>query len=196
MSKNNGFWAFLRFTLITPIFWATNGPLHPPQELAQQHEQHENVVSLVSRHGGNENIGGCAQQIDIGPKNSTFGPKKGHFGQSGLRNGPPSGQTATYRKTEDIQSYLRIWGTYDSIVSDPSDPNKWGLYGCSVKKCKVSGQKCPKSIFFGHCPNFLFTIMTGHLNDNIFVLTPLHGGPGGGAGAHFWPENLLFIGPR
>ncbi len=29
----------------------------------------------------------------------------------GLKNGAPSGQTATYRKTEVIQSYLRIWGT-------------------------------------------------------------------------------------
>ena len=75
-------------------------------------------------------------------ENSTFGPKKGHFGQSGPRNDPPSGQTATYQKTEGIQSYLRIWGTYDPIESGPSDPKKWGLYGCSVKKCRFLGQKC------------------------------------------------------
>ena len=53
-----------------------------------------------------------------------------------LKNGPPSGQTVTYQKTEVIQSYLRIWGTYDPIESDLSDPKKWGLYGCSVKKCR------------------------------------------------------------
>ena len=35
------------------------------------------------------------------------------------KNGPPSGQTATYRKTEVIQSYLRMWGTYDPIESGP-----------------------------------------------------------------------------
>ena len=35
------------------------------------------------------------------------------------KNGPPSDQTATYRKTEVIQSYLRIWGTYDPIESGP-----------------------------------------------------------------------------
>ena len=46
-------------------------------------------------------------------KSSIFGPQKGHFGQSGPRNGPPSGQTATYQKTKGIQSYLRIWGTCD-----------------------------------------------------------------------------------
>ena len=70
-----------------------------------------------------------------------FWAQKGHFGQSGPRNGPPSGQTATYRITEGIQSYLRIWGTYDPIESGPSDPKKWGFHRCSVKKCRFSGQK-------------------------------------------------------
>merc|ERR1711860_418268 len=73
-------------------------------------------------------------------KNSIFGPQKGHFGQSGPRNGPPSGQMATYRKTEVIQSYLRIWGTYDPIESGPADPKKWGLYRRSVKKYRFSSQ--------------------------------------------------------
>ena len=49
-------------------------------------------------------------------------------------NSPPSGQAATCWKTKVIQSYLRIWGTYILIGSDPSDSKKWGLYGCSVKK--------------------------------------------------------------
>ena len=53
------------------------------------------------------------------------------------RNGPPSSQTATYQKTEVIQSYLRIWGTYDPIESGASEPKKWGLYGCSVKKREI-----------------------------------------------------------
>ena len=78
----------------------------------------------------------------ISGQKPTFGPKKGHFGQSVPKNDPPSGQTATYRKTKVIQSYLRIWGTYDPIESGSSDPKKWGLYGCSVKKCRISGQKC------------------------------------------------------
>ena len=99
------------------------------------------------------------KRLKSGQKNITFGPKKGHFGQSVTRNGPPSGQTATYRKTEGIQSYLRIWGTYDPIESGPSDPKKWGLYGCSVKKCRFSGQKCCFSaqnpFFFRHCPKLL-----------------------------------------
>ena len=76
--------------------------------------------------------------IEIGfrPKNSIFGPQKGHFGQSGLRNSPPSGQTATYRKTEVIQRYLRIWGTYDPIESGPSEPKKRGFHRCSVKNAE------------------------------------------------------------
>ena len=92
------------------------------------HEQHENVVSLVSCHDGKEKIGGFAKKL-FWAENSTFGPKKGHFGQSGPRNDPPSGQTATYQKTEGIQSYLRIWGTYDPIESGPSDPKNGGYMG-------------------------------------------------------------------
>ena len=37
-----------------------------------------------------------------------------------------SGQTATYWKTETIQSYLMIWGTYDPIEWGPSDPKNGG----------------------------------------------------------------------
>ena len=44
----------------------------------------------------------------------------------GLKNGAPSGQTATYRKTKVIQSYLRIWGTYDPIELSPPEPKKGG----------------------------------------------------------------------
>ena len=44
------------------------------------------------------------------------------------------------RPTKVIQSYLRIWGTYDPIESGPSDPKKWGLYRRSVKKSRFSGQ--------------------------------------------------------
>ena len=67
-------------------------------------------------------------------KKPTFGPKKGHFGQSGPRNGTPSGQTAIYRKTEVIQCYLRICGCYDLIKSGSSEPKKKRFYRCSVKK--------------------------------------------------------------
>ena len=37
----------------------------------------------------------------------------------------------------------------------------------------------PKSIFLPKASNFFVTIMTGQQKDNIFVLTPLHGGPRG-----------------
>ena len=80
-----------------------------------------------------------------GQKNSIFGPQKGHFGQSGPRNGPPSGQTATYRKTEGIQSYLKIWGCYDPIESGPSETKKGGLYRCSVKKSDFGAIFWPKN---------------------------------------------------
>ena len=56
-------------------------------------------------------------------------------------NDPPSGQMIIYRKTECIQSYLRIWGRYDPIESGPSDTKKWGLYKRSVEKSRFLGQK-------------------------------------------------------
>ena len=81
------------------------------------------------------------KNIISGQKTSLLGPKRAILGNQGPWNSPPSGQTARYRKTEGIQSYLRIWGTYDPIESELSDPKKGGLYGCSVKKnrfCKYS----------------------------------------------------------
>ena len=84
--------------------------------------------------------------MKVPPKNifghfCMFGLVKGHFGLLGPKNGPPSGQTATYRKTEGIQSYLRIWRRYDPIELGPSEPNKGGLCGCSVKKSRILSQK-------------------------------------------------------
>ena len=81
-----------------------------------------------------------------------FGPQKGHFRRSGPRSGPPSGQTATYRKTKVIQSYLRIWRSCHPIESGPSEPKKGWFHRCSVKKCRIFGQKCsflaPNPFFF------------------------------------------------
>ena len=156
--------------------------LAAPQELAQQHERHKNVVFLVSGHDGNE----------YSPT-----PKKGHFGQSGPKNGPPSGQTATYRKTKVIQSYLRIWGTYDPIESGSSDPKKWGLYGCSVKKCRFSGQKwapaaAPRpAVQRGQHKNVVF-LLSSHDGDKKFGRFPKKNGFRAKK-LHFWPEILHFF---
>ena len=92
------------------------------------------------------------KKLVSGQKNSIFGPQKGHFGQLGPQNGPPSGQTGTYRKTEGIQSYLRIWRSCHPIESGPSEPKKGWFHRCSVKKCRIFGQKCsflaPNPFFF------------------------------------------------
>ena len=116
----------------------------------------------------------------FGPKNSIFGPQKGHFGRLGPQNGPPSGQTGTYRKTEGIQSYLRIWRSCHPIESGPSEPKKGWFHRCSVKKCRIFGQKCSflaPNQFFSYPSNFFVTTMMGHQKDNSFLLNPLHGCP-------------------
>ena len=109
-----------------------------------------------------------------------------------LKNGPPSGQTATYRKTEVIQSYLRIWGTYDPIESGPADPKKWGLYRRSVKKSRFSGQnRAPAA-----APRP--AVQRGQHKNDVFLLSGHDGNKKVGC---FWqkmdfgPKNCIF-GPK
>ena len=65
----------------------------------------------------------------LGSKNTTFSPKKGHFEHSGPESGPPSGPMGTYKKTEGIQSYLRIWARYDPIEPGLFEAKKVGYMG-------------------------------------------------------------------
>ena len=108
------------------------------------------------------------------------------------KNDPPSGQTATYRKTEVIQSCLRIWGTYDSIESGPSDPKKWGFHRCSVKKCRFSGQKWAPAagprpaVQRGQHKNVAF-LVSSHDGDKKFGQFPKK--------MDFGPKNCIF-GPK
>ena len=51
----------------------------------------------------------------------------------------------------------------------------------------------PKSIFFRKSSNFFVTIMTGHQKGNIFVLTPLHGGPRAGRRGPFLARKSAFF---
>ena len=54
--------------------------LEPPQELVQQHDQHENVVFLVSRHDGTKKNGRCPQKLISGQKTSFFDPNRAILG--------------------------------------------------------------------------------------------------------------------
>ena len=55
----------------------------------------------------------------------------------------------------------------------------------------------PKINFSWTASEKIVTLMTGHLKDNLFVLTALQGGLRGGVRALFWakkwPENQLFL---
>ena len=66
--------------LISGPFVGQKRPLAAPLELAQQHEQHENVVFLVSGHDGNEEIEGCGQKLISGQKTAFLGPKRATLG--------------------------------------------------------------------------------------------------------------------
>ena len=67
--------------------------------------------------------------VDLGSKfKGGNGPKWPKSGPE-MEKDPLSGQRATYRKTADIQRYLRILGTYDPIESGLSEPKNWGFTG-------------------------------------------------------------------
>ena len=103
-------------------------------------------------------------------KSSIFGPQKGHFGQSGPWNGPPSGQTTTYQKTKGIQSSLRIWRSCHPIKMGPSEPKKWWFHRCSVKNAVLqnnnrfdlytvfssNGFNCTKLTFCKQIEDFIY----------------------------------------
>merc|ERR1719341_459201 len=82
-----------------------------------------------------------------------------------------------YRRAKVIQSYLRIWGTCDPIESGSSDPKGWGLCGCSVKKCRFSGQKwapaaAPRpAVQRGQHKNVVF-LLSSHDGDKKFGRFP------------------------
>ena len=84
-----------------------------------------------------------------------LGLVKGHFGLLGPKNGLPSGQTATYQKTEGIQRYLKIWGRYDSIESGLSELKKGGYVGVAQKKKNFE----PK-MGLGACPEARHTMLS------------------------------------
>ena len=130
-------------------------------------------------------------------KSSIFGPQKGHFVQSGPRNGPPNGQTATYQKTNGIQSSLRIWRSCHPIESGPSKPKKWGFHRCSVKKCRISGRKCSflaqNPFFCQKRPTFLLPSWPDNKKTTFLCWPRCTAGLGAAAGAQFWPENLHFF---
>ena len=84
----------------------------------------------------------CADPVAIGSKKQQFWLKKGHIRQSLPENGPPSSPMDTYWKTEGIQSYLRIWVSYDPIESGPSEAKKGGYVDVAQKKT-FSGQYRP-----------------------------------------------------
>ena len=124
-----------------------------------------------------------------------FWPCQGHSGLLGPKNGPPSGQTTTYRKTEVIQSYLRIWGTYDRSGPVQLTHENWGYIGVASKNAEFRAKNAvfwPEIHFFRKSSKFFVTIMTGHQKD-IFVLTPLHGAPRGGRRGPFLARKSAFF---
>ena len=59
---------------------------------------------------------------------------------------------------------------------------------CAQKRCFLA-----RNQFFVDSLKKIVTIMTGHLKDNLFVLTAVQGGLWAGVSALFWAKNGLKI---
>ena len=100
--------------LIFGLFLCQKWALAAPQELAQQHEQHKNVVFL-SGHDGNEEIGGCGQKIDFWPKNPLLGPKRATLGNRGQETARRAGK----RPSTGKPNVSRVTSGYEGHVISP-----------------------------------------------------------------------------
>ena len=129
-------------------------------------------------------------------KNSVFGPKKGHFGQSGPQNGLPSSQTPPTGKPrypELPQDMGDLWSHWVSSVR----AKKGEFQRCSVKKCRISGRKCSflaqNPFFCQKRPTFLLPSWPDNKKTTFLCWPRCTAGLGAAAGARFWPENLHFF---
>ena len=114
--------------MIFGLFLGQKWALAAPQELAQQHERHKNVVFLVSGHDGNEEIGGCGQKIDFWPKNPLLGPKRGTLGNRGRKTArraakrPPTGKPKLSRVTS---GYVDVMISLSQVRLSPKKGILW-----------------------------------------------------------------------
>ena len=86
--------------------------LEPPQELVQQHDQHENVVFLVSRHDGTKKNERCPQKLISGQKTSFFDPKRAILGNWGQK----MARRATKRPHTRIPKVSRVTSGYGGLM--------------------------------------------------------------------------------
>ena len=113
--KKRDFMGVAQKIQIFGLFLGQKLALAAPQELVQQHEQHKNVVFLVSGHDGNKEIGGCGQKIDFWPKNPLFGPKRATLGSRGQE----TARRAAKRPSTGKPKVSRVTSGYGGHVISP-----------------------------------------------------------------------------
>ena len=94
-----------RKNLIFGPFLGQKRALAAPLELAQQHEQHENVVFLVSGHDGTKKLKDVDKKLISGQKTAFLGPKRATLGNRCRKTArraakrPPTGKPKVSRVT-------------------------------------------------------------------------------------------------
>ena len=107
----------------------------------------------------------------LDPKRTTLG-NRGHETASQAAKRPPTGKLKVSRVTSGYRGLMI--------------PLSRVLLGSKNAVFLARNQ------FFVDSLKKNFTIMTGHLKDNLFVLTSLQGGPRGAVRVHIGPKNLIF----
>ena len=122
----------------------------------------------MSGHDSNEEIGGCGQKIDFWPKNPLLGPKRATFGNRCRKTAVGGSLTARRAVFRHRLPKVALFGPKTAVF--------W-----------------PEINFLWTAPKEIVAIMTGHLKDNLFVLTAVQGGLWAGVSALFWAQNGLKI---
>ena len=129
------------FFLTRPIFFVTTMTGH----------QKDNIFLLNPLHG-------CPQKMVSGQKQHFWTPK-GPLWAIGAQKRPAERPNRHLPENQRYPELPQDMGDMWSVRSGASDPKKWGFHRCSVKKCRISGQKCSflarNPFFFGNHPNFL-----------------------------------------
>ena len=119
------------------------------------------MVFQMSSHDGPNNFGLCLKKMEPQPKIWIYGPKLSTLGFPSQKMAYHMIETASHRRSEGFQSYLRIRGRYDLIKLTTSETKKWGLCEHSVKKSDLGGKNGPKSAMAAAWKPLCIAVNTG-----------------------------------
>ena len=176
--------------------WAKNGLLQPPWSLLSNMSNTKTLsfwclVMMVTKK---------LEDVDkklISGQKTHFLAQKGPLWAVGAKKRPAERPNDHLPENQRYPELPQDMGDMWSVRSGASDPKKWGFHRCSVKKCRISGQKCSflaqNPFFCQKRPTFLLPSWPDNKKTSFLCWPRCTAGLGAAAGARFWPENLHFF---